>query len=66
MHREAPWRSEAAERALVGKPLSQATAGAAAEAAGQGARPLSQNAYKIQITRTAVARAVMEAAGRRG
>lgn len=60
-----PWRSDAAERALVGKPLTQATADAAAEAAVQGARPLSQNAYKIQITKTAVARAVMEAAGRR-
>ncbi len=60
-----PWRSEAAERALVGKPLTQATADAVAEAAVQGARPMTQNAYKIQITRTAVARAIMEAAGRR-
>ena len=60
-----PWRSEAAERALVGKPLTQATADAVAEAAVQGARPMTQNAYKIQITRTAVARAIMHAAGRR-
>ncbi len=60
-----PWRSEAAERALVGKPLNAATAAAVAEAAVAGARPLSQNAYKIQITKTAVTRAVLRAAGQK-
>jgi xanthine dehydrogenase YagS FAD-binding subunit len=58
-----PWRSEDAERELVGRPLTEATAAAAAEAAVRGARPLSQNAYKIQITKTAVKRAVMQAGG---
>lgn len=58
-----PWRSEAAERALVGKPLNAASAAAAAEAAVAGARPMSQNAYKIQITKTAVTRAILDAAG---
>ena len=58
-----PWRSEDAERALVGKPLNEATAAAAGDAAVMAARPLSGNAYKIQIARTAVKRAVMQAAG---
>ena len=58
-----PWRSSAAENALSGKPLSQETATAAAEAAVQGAKPMSNNAYKVQLTRTAVKRAIMKAGG---
>ena len=58
-----PWRSEDAERALIGKTLSQATAVAAGEAAVRAAKPLSGNKYKIQITKTAVKRAVLAAAG---
>ena len=58
-----PWRSEDAERALVGKPLNAETAAAAADAAVRAAKPLSGNAYKIQITKAAVKRAVMRAAG---
>lgn len=58
-----PWRSEDAERALVGKPLNEATASAAAEAAVRGAEPLSRNAYKVQIAKTAVKRSILQAAG---
>ncbi len=58
-----PWRSEAAEAALVGKPINEETAAAAAAAALRDARPLSQNAYKIQVARTAVKRAILNAAG---
>jgi xanthine dehydrogenase YagS FAD-binding subunit len=58
-----PWRSEDAERALAGKPLNEQTAALAGEAAVQAAKPMSGNAYKVQITRTAVKRAVMQAAG---
>ena len=58
-----PWRSEDAERALVGKVLNEQTAAAAGDAAVVAAKPLSRNGYKIQITRTAVKRAVMQAAG---
>jgi xanthine dehydrogenase YagS FAD-binding subunit len=58
-----PWRSEDAERALIGKPLNAETAAAAGDAAVRAAKPLSGNAYKIQITKTAVKRAVMQAAG---
>jgi xanthine dehydrogenase YagS FAD-binding subunit len=60
-----PWRSEDAERALVGKTLDEATAAAAGEAAVRGAQPLSRNGYKVQVTKTAVKRAVMKAAGLR-
>jgi xanthine dehydrogenase YagS FAD-binding subunit len=58
-----PWRSQAAEAALVGKPLNEATAMAAAEAALREARPLSQNAYKVQVAKTAVKRAILHAGG---
>ena len=54
---------EDAERALVGKTLSEATAVAAGEAAVRGAEPLSRNGYKLQVAKTAVKRAVMRAAG---
>ena len=50
-----PWRSPAAEQALVGKPLTTQTAAAAADAAVSDAKPMSGNAYKIQIAKTAVA-----------
>ena len=58
-----PWRSEAAEAALVGKTINEETATAAAAAALRDARPLSQNAYKIQVAKTAVKRAILNAAG---
>jgi xanthine dehydrogenase YagS FAD-binding subunit len=58
-----PWRSQEAERALAGKPLNEQTAALAGEAAVQAAKPLSGNAYKIQIAKTAVKRAIMNAAG---
>src|SRR5262249_39273702 len=58
-----PWRSEDAARALVGRPRNEQTAAAAGEAAVKAAQPLRDNGYKIQIARTAVKRAVMQAAG---
>ena len=58
-----PWRSKPAEDALTGKPLNEATATAAGEAAVSEAAPMSGNAYKVQIAKTAVKRAVMNAAG---
>ena len=58
-----PWRSKAAEAALSGKPLNEQTAAAAGEAAVSEAVPMSGNAYKVQIAKTAVKRAVMNAAG---
>jgi xanthine dehydrogenase YagS FAD-binding subunit len=58
-----PWRAQSAEAALVGKTITEQTAMAAADAAVQGAKPMTQNAYKVQIARTAVKRAIMKAAG---
>jgi xanthine dehydrogenase YagS FAD-binding subunit len=58
-----PWRSQAAEAALAGKRINEETAAAAADAALRDARPLSQNAYKIQVAKTAVKRAILQAAG---
>jgi xanthine dehydrogenase YagS FAD-binding subunit len=60
-----PWRSRPAEQALAGKPLNEATAALAGEAAISEAKPMSGNAYKMQIAKTAVKRAVMRAAGLR-
>lgn len=58
-----PWVAAAAERALVGQTLSAETASKAADAAVQGVKPMTQNAYKVQIARTAVKRAILKAAG---
>jgi len=58
-----PWRAQAAEQALAGKRIDEATAAAAAEAALQGARPMSRNGYKVQVAKTAVRRAILQAGG---
>lgn len=58
-----PWRTPAAERVLAGKRITEAVAAEAAAAALAGAKPMSGNAYKVQIARTAVKRAIMRAAG---
>jgi len=58
-----PWRANAAERVLVGKPITEVVAREAAAAAVAGAKPMSGNAYKVQIAKTAVKRAILRAAG---
>ena len=58
-----PWRVQAAERVLAGKTITEAIAVEAANAALAGAKPMTGNAYKIQIAKTAVKRAVLRAAG---
>jgi len=58
-----PWRAQAAEQLLAGKTIDEQTAAQAAEAALTGARPMSQNGYKVQIAKTAVKRAILQAAG---
>jgi xanthine dehydrogenase YagS FAD-binding subunit len=57
-----PWISDAAGQAMTGQSVSEETAKAAADAALQTAKPLSQNAYKIQLARVAVRRAILKAA----
>lgn len=56
-----PWRSREAEAALRGKPLDEASANAAAEAAFAAARPRKNNAYKVTLGKRTLARALLEA-----
>ncbi|MGA7459200.1 MAG: FAD binding domain-containing protein [Candidatus Korobacteraceae bacterium] len=58
-----PWRSLGSDQALVGKTISEETAMEAAKAAVARAKPLSQNKYKIALTKVAVKRAILAAAG---
>jgi len=57
-----PWPSPEAEQALVGQPINKDTALKAAEAALANAKPLSHNAYKVQLARVALKRAILKAA----
>jgi xanthine dehydrogenase YagS FAD-binding subunit len=57
-----PLRAKEAEAALTGERISTASAAKAADAAVARAAPLSQNAYKVKTTHTAVKRAVLLAA----
>ena len=57
-----PWRVPAAEAVLTGQVLDELVAARAAEAALEGAQPMTQNAYKIQVAKTAVKRAILAAA----
>jgi len=50
----APWRSEAAEAALIGKEPSPSVATDVAAAAVAGAQPLEQNAYKVLLAKGAL------------
>lgn len=58
-----PHAAAAAAAALAGQELTAETVAAAAEAAVEGARPMSGNRYKVQLARTAVKRALERAAG---
>ena len=57
-----PWICEGAAKSLEGKSITPETAAAAGEAAVAGAKPLSQNGYKVQLARVCVKRALLEAA----
>lgn len=56
-----PWRSEEAENVLTDKPLTEANAQMAAEAALRGARSHGQNDYKPDLARRTVVRALLQA-----
>ena len=58
-----PWPSPEAEAALGGKSVDDSVADAAGKAAVSNATPLSKNAYKVQLARVAVKRAILAAAG---
>jgi len=59
-----PWRARDAERALVGRPLTMASARAAGDAVFAGARPGRDNGFKIELGARTVADALMIAKGR--
>jgi len=60
-----PYIAEAASRALEGRALDDAAITAASRAAAEGAKPLSQNAYKVKLVEVAVKRAIITAAGQK-
>src|SRR3712207_1888365 len=56
-----PWRSQEAEAALAGKPVSEESFRAAADIALREAKPLAHNAYKVELAKRAIVRALMRA-----
>jgi xanthine dehydrogenase YagS FAD-binding subunit len=58
-----PWRAEAAEHALIGSRLERASIERAAQASVAGAKALAHNAFKVELTRRSVARALATAGG---
>jgi xanthine dehydrogenase YagS FAD-binding subunit len=56
-----PWAATSADKWLAGKSIDEATAEKAGEAAVEGAQPLSQNEYKVQLAKVAVKRALLAA-----
>jgi xanthine dehydrogenase YagS FAD-binding subunit len=56
-----PWRSLEAEAALSGKSASEQTFKQAAELALKDAKPLAHNAYKVELGKRAIVRALMRA-----
>ncbi len=58
-----PLLCEPAARAVDGQVITEAAATAAGRAAAEGAKPLSQNGYKVRLVEVAVKRALLLAAG---
>lgn len=58
-----PHIAEGAAKAIEGKEVTEETAAAAGKAAGEGAKPLAQNGYKVKLVEVAVKRALLTAAG---
>ena len=57
-----PWRNRDAEASLIGKPATAETFAAAAEIVVAEAQPQSENAFKIELARRAIARGLAQAA----
>jgi NADPH-dependent glutamate synthase beta subunit-like oxidoreductase/CO/xanthine dehydrogenase FAD-binding subunit len=53
-----PIRAKAAEEVIIGRPIDEHRAAEAAEQAIAGAQPLSMNAYKVEIAKTLIRRAI--------
>lgn len=57
-----PWRSAEAEALLAGRPATEESFRQAADVALRDARPLAHNAYKVELAKRSVTRALMRAA----
>jgi xanthine dehydrogenase YagS FAD-binding subunit len=57
-----PWRAKEAEAALSGKPIDDTTVKAAAEAAFAQAQPRKHNAFKVELGKRTLVRALQQAA----
>jgi xanthine dehydrogenase YagS FAD-binding subunit len=57
-----PWRSPEAEAALIGKPVNDTIFRQAAEAALQGAKPQSENRFKVELAKRCLTHALRTAA----
>jgi xanthine dehydrogenase YagS FAD-binding subunit len=55
-----PWRLPAVERELRGAPLTEAAFTSAASVAGDGAKPLSHNGFKVPLLKRTIIRALLE------
>ena len=58
-----PWKLSKVREALVGKPLNEQTFDAAAKLAGEGAKPLKQNGFKVELLQRTVMRALVNVGG---
>jgi xanthine dehydrogenase YagS FAD-binding subunit len=58
-----PWVANDVAEYLVGKAINEEVAAEAGKIAMAGAKPLAHNAYKVQLGRVAVKRAILQAAG---
>lgn len=58
-----PWRATDAEKALVGKSPNEATYKAAADAAVRGAKQYKHNAFKVEMAKRTVVRALSTVGG---
>ena len=59
-----PYPLPAVDKAIEGKPPTEELAREAGEMAARDATPLAQNAYKVQLVKVVVARAIMAAVQR--
>jgi xanthine dehydrogenase YagS FAD-binding subunit len=57
-----PWRAHAAERALIGRPPTPDSFRIAAATAVQGAAPRDDNAFKVELARRTIVRALQRGA----
>lgn len=61
-----PWRMPDAEALLLGRPADEASFAQVADALLKGAQPLEHNAFKVELARRAIVRALTEAAAKGG